>query len=603
LPEFEVTFLPDNIKIKTADKITLLKAAQKAMVTIQSECGGKGICGKCKVKVLDKNFPVSASDRNFFNTDEIEKGWRLACKSLVKRNLKVEIPSYGSLKDMRILLRGKRKKLELLPGIKKLYLKLTPPSLQTPDSFSSTVKKNFNVNKIDLNTLQKIPEILIDSNFEITGIIRNDELITIERGDTQSHNYGIAFDIGTTTIVGFLVNLNSGEVSEISSRVNSQISFGADVITRINHAITDKKNLQLLHKEVIKTINSIINELVTKSKIEKQYIYELTIAGNTVMSHLLLNISPESLSHSPFNPVFSESIQVKAKELLININPNAHIYIFPNIGGFIGGDIVSGMLIHDIEKDDKTKIAVDIGTNGETVMGNKHRIVACSNAMGPAFEGAHITCGIPAVTGAINKIDFTENDIDFTVIGNLKPKGICGSALIDLVAGLLDSGIINQRGRFENPEKLHGKISDALLSRIHTHKNQLAFTIYKENKIILTQSDIREIQLAKAAIHSAIKILLKLLKITEDDISEIYIAGAFGNYIRPENALRIGLIPDFPIKKIQPVGNAAGEGAIRALLSLKERKRADIITNKVEHVELSVQPNFQDIFTESLFFP
>ena len=323
------------------------------------------------------------------------------------------------------------------------------------------------------------------------------------------------------------------------------------------------------------------------------------------MAHLLLNVSPEPLSHSPFNPVFNEPIRIKAKELTIKVNPNADVYIFPNIGGFIGGDIVSGMLTHDIEKSEKIKIAVDIGTNGETVIGNKHRMLACSNAMGPAFEGAHISYGMPAVSGAINKIDFTEDEVVFTVIGSRKPIGMCGSALIDLVAGLLNKGIINNRGKLENQEALKDKISTKLLNRLISHKNQPAFILHKDKKrkIILTQSDIREIQLAKAAIFSAIKILMQLLEISEDDISEILIAGAFGNYIRPEHALRIGLIPDFPMNIIKPVGNAAGEGAIRALLSTEERKRTESISKKIEHIELSIQKTFQDEFTDALLFP
>ena len=547
----------------------------------------------------------SAFDKKFFTSDEIKSGWRLACKNYITGKLIVEIPAYSSLENLRILSRGKRKKLKFNPAIIKKYIEIIPPTLKNQQSYVSLLKDKLNIKKIDLNTIQHISEILNNFDNKVTGVIKDSELLTIEGGDTREKNYGIAFDIGTTTVVGFLVSLNSGKVLHISSRANLQISSGADIISRIAYSIKSKDNLLQLHQNVIDTINYIIDQLIKKSGISKYNIYELTIAGNTVMSHLLLKISPESLSHSPFTPVFTESIQTKAKELKINVNPEANVYIFPNIGGFIGGDIISGMLVHNIEKSKKIKIAIDIGTNGETVIGNKYRMIACSNAMGPAFEGAHISCGMPAMNGAINKIDFLEDEVNITVIGNTKPSGICGSALIDLLANLLNRGIINEKGKFNNPEDLKNNVPEKILERLITIKNQTAFLVYRDRnrEIVLMQSDIRELQLAKAAVFSAIKILMGILGVSIESVSEIFIAGAFGNYIRPENALRIGLIPDISLEKIKPVGNTAGEGAINALISRNERKRAELIAKKIEHIELSLQKKFQDEFTGALFFP
>jgi len=603
--EFTVHFLPGNKKVKISDKISILDAAHKSGIQIHSECGGKGTCGKCKIRLYEKNHSFSVNDEKFFAPDELAEGWRLACQTYLKHDTKVEVPSFDTLESMRILSRGKRKKFTFKPAVHKEYAELTPPTLENPQSYVSLLKTKFNITKFEPSVIKSLPEKVKNSGFKLTAVLKNNELLSVESGDTRSECYGIAIDLGTTTVVAFLVDLYSGTAQALSSRVNSQITFGADIITRINYAITKKKNLDTLNREVVSTLNKLINEVIKKASVKRENIYEIVIAGNTVMEHLLVPVDPEPLSHSPFAPVFSEAVRFKAGSLGLNVNQNSDVFIFPNIGGFIGGDIVSGMLTHNFEKNSRIKIAVDIGTNGETVLGSKHRIIACSNAMGPAFEGAHIMWGMPAVAGAINKVDFTEDDLEFTVIGRQEPAGICGSALIDLVAGLLNKGILYKRGRFINDDNSRSKVPEALLRRIILHDNQPAFLIHKgkDREIIITQPDIMQIQLAKAAICSAIKILLKILDVTLEDVSEIFIAGAFGNYIRPENALRIGLIPDFPVKKIKPVGNAAVEGAIRALLSTSERNRAETLAKKIEHVELSIQPNFQDEFTDALLFP
>jgi len=417
----------------------------------------------------------------------------------------------------------------------------------------------------------------------------------------KSHpNYGIALDIGTTSVVGVLVDLTNGKELSVVSEANTQSIYGADVISRINYAVNNSNGLVELQQRIIEVINRIIEKIAKESSIQKTDINDVTVVGNTVMQHLLLGLSVKGLATLPFEPSNKDAVNVKAKELNVNINPEANIYVFPNIAGFVGGDTVGVILALDLHHSEKINLAIDIGTNGEIVLGSKEKLLCASTAAGSAFEGTHINCGMRAMEGAIESVYIANEGIFWRTIGHTKAEGICGSGLIDTVAELLKFGIIDDTGRFRDKNNvIIQKLSPVLLRSLRNYNSQDAFYV---DEIFLSQSDVRELQLAKGAIYSGIQILKKELGIGNDDIDKLFISGTFGNYIDKKNARIIGLIPDVSLEKVIFVGNSALEGAKLALLSEEARKEAKRITKKVEHTGLSNRSDFQDEFVQSMIF-
>ncbi|MCK4325799.1 DUF4445 domain-containing protein, partial [bacterium] len=389
----------------------------------------------------------------------------------------------------------------------------------------------------------------------------------------------------------------------VTSRINPQIIHGDDVISRINYIIAKDNGLEELHYLVVKVINEMINELCEKAKIERKNIYKMAVAGNSTMQHIFLKVSPENLGSIPFSLVVNEGIEVKAKKIGVEINPDGTCFLLPNIAGFVGGDMVSVILATGILESKDIKLIVDIGTNGEIVLGNRDRLIAASAAAGPAFEGARISQGMRASSGAIEKV-IINKDVIINVIGDTPPSGICGSGLMDAVAEMLRIGIISKGGRISSQEELKGKVSDFILARIMTRNGQNDFLLGKGNErsIFITQRDVRELQLSKGGIKAGIRILKKILSIEDKDISEVLLAGAFGNFIRRSNAKRIGLIPDLPSEKIKFIGNAASSGAKLVLLSGDLEKKVDLISKKTEYIELSTRKDFQEEFVDAMGF-
>ena len=430
--------------------------------------------------------------------------------------------------------------------------------------------------------------------------------------DSTDKIFGLAIDIGTTTVVAKLIDMTNGQCLATQADLNPQTKYGDDVVTRIAYAQTEAKSAEL-HTVIIDCLNKLTVKLCSQASIKPKNIYEMCVVGNTTMNHIFLKLPIAQLGQAPYKAFSLDAKDLTTDELALQINPDANIHTAGNIAGFVGSDITAVALAVDINSAQDLTLVVDIGTNGEIVLAcplgsTADKLYAASCAAGPAFEGARITCGSRAAEGAIEAVLVNDNDIDLDVIGNCPPRSICGSGLIDAVAVLLDLGIIDTTGRFDNPGKLENKLPPAILSRIVQQNGQPAFVLAsgKEGggqEVVLTQKDIREVQLAKAAIRAGIKLLQKKIGIEDDDIKHILLAGAFGNYIRRESALRIGLLPDVPAERIVFVGNAAASGAQIILLSSQSRTQARKLARKIEYIEIAHEEKFESVFTDSMSFP
>jgi len=416
--------------------------------------------------------------------------------------------------------------------------------------------------------------------------------------DSAKRILGMAVDIGTTTVVAKLLDMAEAKTIATAAALNPQIRFGDDVISRITYGSADE-GLAQLHKTIIDCINELLNELCTEAKIEPTDIYEICIVGNTTMNHIFLNLPIAQLGHAPYEAHSLDAYDIAPEALGLNINPQGNIHTVENIAGFVGSDTIGVALAIDIGSAEEMTLAVDIGTNGEIILGTKDKLYAASCAAGPALEGARIAQGGRAAEGAIEAVVINGGDIDIDVIGDVPPRSICGSGLIDAVAVMLELGVIDNTGRFAKPDNL----SPAVAARITEANGQPAFTLAEgDTPVILTQKDIRETQLAKAAIRAGIKLLQKKLGVEDDDIRHIYLAGAFGNYISPANARRVGLLPDIALERIQSIGNAAAIGAQMALISSQSRKAAAEVAQQIQYVEIAHEADFQDVYADCMFF-
>ena len=620
----KITFLPDKKDIKVNKGTTILEALESIEININAPCGGKGICGKCKISINKGIATATPIEEELLSGEEIKKGFRLACQTKIFEDTVIEIPSEIRLDFKRVFssnLKGDINHIEnnfvIDSNLKKVFLDLKKPSLDDQRSDWGRIKnglspkkiENISNLKISVEILKKIPILIRRANFKITVTLYNNEIIDIEKGDTTKSSYGIAFDIGTTTVAGYLVDLNTGEELSAIAKTNLQNIHGDDVISRIGFTQKRKENLEILQREIVNILNEIIKEIVTQAGVNINNIYKITIAGNTCMHHLLLGINPSYIAPSPYIPVIKESLNLKAKDIpRLALEPTANVFILPNISAFVGADIVAGILAICMWKNEKISLFIDLGTNGEIVLGSKRKMWTCSTAAGPAFEGARISSGMRATEGAIDKVKIDNKSIDYRVIKDGKVRGICGSGLIDLIAELLKLGLINKSGKLIDREECNSELSEKIRKRIIKGPKGNKFLLIKSketesgNPIFLTQKDIREVQLAKAAIYAGIKILLKEVNISPEDIQKILLAGAFGNFIDKKSAIRIGLIPYLPLEKIESAGNAAGRGAEIVLLSKKMREVSQEISNKVKYVELSSRTDFQEEFIKAISF-
>jgi uncharacterized 2Fe-2S/4Fe-4S cluster protein (DUF4445 family) len=459
----------------------------------------------------------------------------------------------------------------------------------------------------DLDLVRRLPAVLREQGHRLTAVLDGDRLLTVQPGDTTNSLFGAAIDIGTTTVVAKLVNLLTGDVTAVASAINPQQSYGADVISRVQHTIHDAQGLSRLHRLIVDQINFLLGSLCEKAGISAEQIFKCTVAGNTVMQHLALEIPPRRLVFSPYTPAFQGPAMVQAKELGVALNPAGVLYFLPNLACFVGSDITSVLTTLELENCDELQLVVDIGTNGEIVLGSRRRLLCCSSPAGPAWEGATIAWGMRAARGAIERVDLVDGDLTFRTVGNTSPVGICGSGLMDLAALLLRSELLAPSGKLASPTDASPHLPEPLRKRIVADQDGIPVIRLAQaddqNWIELTQRDVRELQLAKGAVAAGVRVLMKELGAAASDIAKVYIAGAFGNHIRGQDAVETGLLPAVPVERIHFIGNAAVAGAEAILCSREARLKAERLAGRVEYIEVAGRSDFQDIFAEALLFP
>lgn len=607
-----ISFQPQGRSVSVLEGTTVLEAAGAAGLVIDTPCGGAGTCGKCRVQVLKGATEPCHLDRKAFTEDELAEGWRLACQTHVQEEVVLRLPT-GSLyaKDHQIAQEtAVGAPSEVQPAIRKVYVELSNPTLHDARADLMRLEERTGSFSVDVEMLRHAPVKLRRQQYKGTAVLSDHRLIDFEEGDTAAQCFGVAVDIGTTTIVASLLNLCSGQELAITSRMNPQSTFGDDVLSRICHSASCPNCLEELREAVARQIGEMIGNLCKETGVNRHFVYETSFAGNTTMQHMLCGVDPSPLGEVPFAPAFGRGMLLSAWDLEIPINPRGMSYVFPVIGGFVGGDTVAGMLATQIDTLERPVLMVDIGTNGEIVLAHGDELLAASTAAGPAFEGARISCGSRGVKGAIEKV-VLDQDVHLGVIGNVAPMGICGSGLIDLLAELLRVGIISAEGRLRRPDELPSDLSPTLAERVQVENNGSPAFVLTEphggaprNRLSLTQKDIREAQLACGAIRAGISILLEEARLKPEDLKTILVAGGFGGFIRRDKAQKIGLLPpQVDHRRIHYVGNVSLAGARWALLSLRARAHGERLARQTRHLELSVNRDFQAAFSEAMIFP
>jgi uncharacterized 2Fe-2S/4Fe-4S cluster protein (DUF4445 family) len=604
-------FLPDGAEVRVPSGTPVFDAASWNGIAIDSTCGGHGTCKKCKVRVLSGDMPVSSVDPRAFTTDELRDGWRLACRAQAREDLVVEVPPLQTRPKAALV--GVGRHVILRPSVQKRHLVLQEPTLedQRPDLQRVLDALDDLEPYAPLEVLRDLGGVLRRSHFDVTAVVCDQELIGLEPGDTTARRFAIAFDLGTTTVVATLLDLDSGQPVAVRSMLNRQQPFGADVITRISATMMDETALAALRDRAHETVAELTAEVCAEAQVAPGEVYEITVCGNVTMMQLALGIDPEPLSMAPFVVATHAFPPVKAADFGVAVHPLAPAFVFPSLGAYVGGDIVAGMLATGLTRDRRLRLFIDVGTNSEIALGSVDRVLATAAPAGPAFEAAQIRCGMRAAEGAIEGVQIRDDALSLDVIGDTEPIGMCGSGLVDAVAELAHCGLLDHSGRFIPDEEAAERLP-ALAQRLTKIGEERVFVLHWRGdgpdgdpaaSVYLSQRDVRELQFAKASIATGWQILLRELGVEAGDISQVLLAGSFGAYLTPQSAVRIGLVPKLALPRIVSAGNVAGEGAKIAALSLRERAEAESITREVEYVELSGRADFNDLFIDQLAFP
>ncbi|MFB3881149.1 MAG: ASKHA domain-containing protein [Armatimonadota bacterium] len=607
MADFSVTFLPSGPCVTVPGGTALLAAAAAAGFTLQASCGGQGRCGKCLVQARGVLSQPTRVERAALSPEQLASGWRLACQALVAGDTEVTIPESSLVIEHRIMADGAAREIEVLPNITKTALNLPHPSIDDPRSDLSRLLEALGGavrSPSRVAPLRALPPVLRQRQFHVTAVAADGRLLAVEPGDTTDACYGCAVDIGTTTVVLYLCHLPTGKCVATTSDLNSQAQWGDDVISRIRAATTSTEDLAGLSHAIVTVINDLVERACHEAGVPETAIYEFAVVGNTCMGHLLLGVPPDGLARLPFVQAFRAPQSVRAADLGLAANPEAELYLVPSIGGFVGADTVGVILASELDRADGLRVAVDIGTNGEIVVARDGELHAASTAAGPAFEGARIGQGMRAAQGAIDSVHIADDVVCHT-IGDSMPRGLCGSGLVDAVAELVRVGVITETGRMLRRQET-SSLPEKLARRLIEDDAGVQFLLalpeetYGGEGVALTSRDVRETQLAKAAIYGGMELLLEELGARPGDVQQLLLAGAFGNYIKRESAVAIGLIPALPPDRIKPIGNAAGVGARLVLCSTDERARAETIARQVQHVDFSERKGFYDRFADAM---
>lgn len=633
MAKVKVNFQPSGRRGEVEEGITLLDAARQLGVDIESICGGKGTCGKCKVRIEEGYFekdamdsrmshlsPLTEVERKFIKPDE-GPNMRLACAAELKGDVKIFVPEKSRAGKQIVRKAAKELSIKLDPAVKKYYLELQSPTLHNItmgdyERVISALKDQYGLEGLTMDyiTLKSLQDTLRKGNWNLTvSVWMNREIIKVEPGFVES-SYGLAVDIGTTTVVGYLCDLNTGKVVNTESMMNPQVPYGEDVMSRITYAMMNPDGLERMQRAIIEGLNEIIERVSSDLRVNGRdggdAIVDMTLVFNTAMHHIFLGFNPEYIGRSPFIPAIQHSLNIKARDIGIKINPSSYIHILPIEAGFVGADNVGVLIAEEPYNQDEKVLIIDIGTNGELLLGNKERICSTSCATGPAFEGAQIKFGMRAAPGAIEKvrIDPVTKEPEYKVIGKadwhthlekIEAKGICGSGIIDAVAEMFKAGIIDKTGKFNM------ELNTPRVRRDIDGKPEYVLAWADETSIgtdiTINQADVRALQLAKAALYAGAKLMMKRMGI--EKLDKVILAGAFGSYIDKGSALTLGMFPDCNIDNVYAVGNAAGDGARMALLNISKRLEADEKARWVEFVEIAVEPEFQKEFMQAMHIP
>ena len=630
MEKFKVTFYPDNKTVEAEKGKTILSISLSAGIYINSSCGGDGVCGRCKV--ILKKGQVLTQPTGRISLEERKQGFYLACLTTIQSDLEIEIPAESRLdfdkltpQELALRLKGLFSEIEEIeaaepalaeeifvhsPLATKLYLELPPPNLE--DKISDLERLYRQIRRINdipimqtgLANIRRLGELLRSSDWKVTVTLgkRNGttEIVFIEPGDHTDNNFGMCFDIGTTTISGQLVDLNTKKVLGTKATYNKQASFGSDVITRIIYA-QKQEGLERLHHAVIDSMNHMLQELIHEHNIDLNDVNCVLCAGNTTMAHLLLRVDPTYIRKDPYVATANFVPTIRASEAGIKINPRGLLSCVPGVSSFVGGDVVAGVFACGLDKEEDLCILIDIGTNGEIVLGNREFLISASASAGPAFEGSGVTCGMRSSRGAIQKVKISPLDfnVSYNTIGDSKPCGICGSGYIDIIAEMLEAGILDKDGKIKKID--NKRIRDGEFTRefVVAFKEE-AGTV---SDIVITESDIENLKRAKAAIYSATASLVRHMGLEFDQVKKFFIAGGFGTSIDINSAVKIGLLPDLGRDRFVFVGNSSLSGARQALLSYDAMKKANEIAQKITYFELSVEAGYMDEYMAALFFP
>jgi len=595
--------------VRVPPGVTLFDAASWNGIAIDSTCGGHGTCKKCKIRVAGGSVPASPLDARAFSPDELRAGWRLACRAQAASDLQIEVPPLVTRPKAATV--GVGRQVILRPAAQKRYLELDEPSLSDQRSDLERVLGALDdlELRVDLGVLRSIGSVLRAADYRVTAVVVDDVLIDVQPGDTSARLYGIAFDLGTTTVVATLLDLSTGTPLAVASMLNKQQPFGADVITRISAIMMEPGAIDTLARLARETLAELTADVCEQAGVDPREVCEVAVAGNATMTHIALGIDPEPLGVAPFIMAARQLPEVRAADLDLPAHPRARAFVFPAFGAYVGGDITAGLLASGMDRDSRTRLFVDIGTNCEIVLGNRDWLLATAAPAGPAFEGAAIRCGMRAADGAIEVVSMTPDGLDLRVIGDAAPAGLCGSGLVDAVAGLVGVGLLDRSGRFV-PEQDAAALAPGLAGRLTTLGAERVFVLHwlgepgdVTRSIYLSQRDVRELQFAKAAIATGWNVLLAEAGLAPGDVQQVLLAGSFGSYLSPASAIRLGLVPRLPVLRVVSAGNVAGEGAKMALLSVRERAGALALQEEVRYVELSDRSDFNDAFVEQLQFP
>jgi uncharacterized 2Fe-2S/4Fe-4S cluster protein (DUF4445 family) len=624
---FQVTFLPDEKKIDVEEGSTVAEAAQRADIYINNLCGGEGVCGECRVRILKGDIKQPEEAAAFFSQEEIDEGFVLACQSEIRSDLEVEVPQESRLEEEQIMTgEAAEEEAEITGGIstelqpegafypikplvRKIFLELPPPTLEDNitdiERVSRELRRKIGWHSYDisLTCLQNLSNMLRDYDWKVTATVVKDtnryRIQQVEPLDTTARNFGLAVDVGTTTVVIQLIDLRTGKVLAVDAGHNMQSQYGEDVISRMIFAC-GKGGLHPLHEAIVRNVNRLIESVTQKAGISREDIIAMVAAGNTTMSHFLLALTPCTIRLEPYVPTADVYPQILASDIGIHIHPQGILETIPSVASYVGGDIVAGVVSCGISDRPEIQGLIDIGTNGEIAIGNNEWLVCCSASAGPSFEGGGTRCGMRATKGAIEKVEIQNGEVRYQTIGRAKPLGICGSGLIDCTHELVKDGLIGSDGKFDRDRKdprltFEDDIPQYVIARAEETESG--------KPIVFTESDIDNLMKSKGSVFAAIKSLLDYIGLSFDQLKTFYVAGGFGNYLNIPKAIAIGLLPDIPIDRIQFIGNSSLTGARMALISEEAFEKCINVSRSMTNIELSNYPPYMDEYIASLFLP